>query len=90
MQMSQEPCIIFGFSTHDCRLFLDLFHHGQRKLFGLFASVLLGIGARAIDTRAFEQMEQQGYGPRSSEIQDLDHLELCHVLVKRRGERSRL
>jgi len=70
--------------------FLNFFRHVRRQVFDLLASVILGFRAGVVDLRPLEQMEQQGYGPCSSETQDLVHLELRCVLDKRRRERSRL
>ena len=69
---------------------LNFLHHDQRKVSDLFAPVVLGFGAGTFDLCTFEQMEQQRYGPRASESQDLVHLELRFVLDKRRSERSRV
>ena len=73
---------IFGFSIDSGCSFLNLFRHGRCKVLSLFASVLLGFRTGAVDLCPFEQMEQQGYGPRTSQTQDLVHLELRCVLDK--------
>ena len=69
-------------SNIDNSCFLDFSHHARREVFDLLASVVLGFGARAVDLRPFEQMEQQGYGPCAPQTQDLDNLELRRVLDK--------
>ena len=70
--------------------FLSPFRHARRKVLSLPSSILLGPRAGAIDLRPFEQMEQQGHGPRASRTPDLVHMELRRVLGERRCECPRL
>lgn len=76
------PRITFGFLI-DSRFFFfsfDFFTHGRSQVSNLLAPVVLGSGTGTLDLRALKQMEQQRYGPGTSEAQDLDHLELRRVL----------
>ena len=47
----------FGFSMDNGYSFLNPFHYGQRKVFNLPSSFVLGFGAGTFDSRALEQME---------------------------------